>query len=181
MSRSPWRDVPKLWKDEKAFLQWLRGAARRVWNKHPLKIEYKRSRRYKAPVGRGGKEVWVSDCEVCGAKQCRKTEVDHIEQAGSTLTLDQWKDWVVRLLLVDFDDVREVCEDCHKAINLSQKLGVSFEEAKMHKQIIQICKEKRDKEYLIKCGVEPAKNAKLRRKQLEELLLGGMKNWRFCK
>lgn len=172
MSKTPWRDVPSLWKDEKAFLQWLRGAARRLWNRHPLKIEYKRSRRYKAPVGKAGKEVWVSDCEKCGKIECRKTEIDHLEQAGSTLTLEQWKEWMVRLLVVDFDDVREVCLDCHAAINLSQKLGISFEEAVIHKQIIQICKEKRDKEWLKKCGAIPAKNAKLRRKQIEEILLG---------
>lgn len=172
MSRQPWKDVPKLWKDEKAFLQWLRGAARRLWSRHPLKIEYKKQRRYKAPVGRNGKEVWVSDCEMCEAKECRKTEIDHIEQAGSTLTIEQWKEWMVRLLLVDFDDIQELCLECHGVVNLSQKLGCSIEEARVHKQIIEICKEKKDKEYLKKCGVEPEKNAKLRRKQLEKLLLG---------
>lgn len=144
---TPWNDVPHLWKDEAAFSQWLRSASRRLWNRHPVKLEYIRQHRYKAPVGRITKKnpdgmVWVCDCEMCGV-QSRKFEVDHIEQAGTTGNIKEWLIWVERLLVVDFSGIRILCKDCHALVTLSQKLKCPFERAKyIEKPRIEFYKKK---------------------------------------
>ena len=52
-----------------------------IWSRHPVKIEYKKSRRYKALLVLKVKR-WVSDCEICSC-QSRTCEVDHITAGGS--------------------------------------------------------------------------------------------------
>lgn len=171
-------DVPHIWKNERAFLSWLRSAARRTWSKHPIKNEYKRARRYKAPLGRVTKKspegmVWVSDCEMCG-EQSRSCEVDHIESAGSFTTVEEWKDWMEKLLVVGFDDVRELCKDCHEAVTLTQKQGMSLEEAFIEKEVIKLCKMKAGelREYLKERGYsqEDVSNATKRKKCVRGVL-----------
>ena len=45
------------------------------------------------------------------------------------------------ILWVTFDDIRELCEDCHSEVTLSQKLGISLIDAKVEKKVIAICKQ----------------------------------------
>lgn len=168
----PWQDCPTIWKDEKAYMQWLRSQIRRVWSRHPVKIEYKKSRRYKAPVGRNDKEVWVSDCELCG-QQSRKCEVDHIVPGGSFNSWNTFTEWARRILWVTFDDLRELCEECHSTVTLSQKLECSFEEALLQKQVIAVCKQPATevKQWLIDHGYSGKMNtADVRRAAVEEVL-----------
>lgn len=177
-SKQPWKDIPHIWKNERAFLTWLRSAARRVWSKHPIKNEYKKARRYKAPLGKKTKRnpegmVWVSDCEMCG-QQSRSCEVDHIESAGSFTTIEEWKDWMEKLLIVGFDDVRELCKDCHEAVTLSQKNSIRLEEAFLEKEVIKLCKMKAGdlKKWLMERGYteEQVSNATKRKECVRELL-----------
>lgn len=123
-----------VWKNEKAFFNWLRSQTRRIWNRHPVKTEYKKSRRYKAPVGINGKDVWVSDCEMCG-KQSRNCQVDHIVEGGSFNDWESYTEWAKRILLVGFDDIRELCPDCHADVTYAQRSGLSLEEAKIERKV----------------------------------------------
>lgn len=173
MSKKPWKDVPHIWKDEKAYLNWLRGQVRRMWSRAPIKIEYKNSRRYKAPVGRNGREVWVSDCEICGC-QARKTQVDHIDGGYGFTDWGSFLGWLDRILLIDFDDIRELCIPCHEIVTLSQRKEVSFEEAKIEKEVIAFTKLSIDKqkEILNNEGFSELEtsNAKKRRECYSKLL-----------
>ena len=165
----PWQCEGVPWKDEKAFLTWLRGSVRRVWNRSPVKIAYKLSRRYKAPVGRNGKDVFVSDCEMCG-KQSRKCDVDHLDGGYGFTDWESFCDWQKRILWVSFDDIRELCEPCHSAVTLSQRLNISVDEARVEQEAILILKEKRDRQWLLEQGLTPKSNQKLRRIQIVEKL-----------
>lgn len=136
----PWKIPNSPWKDEKAYLNWLRGSIRRIWSRHPVKIAYKQQRRYKAPIGLKGKEVWCSDCEMCG-KQSRTCEVDHLEGGYGFKDWQTFTEWVKMILWVTFDDIRELCEDCHSEVTLSQKLGISLIDAKVEKKVIAITKQ----------------------------------------
>ncbi len=176
LSTSPWGDCPDIWKDEKAYMSWLRSAARRIWSKSPVKIEYKKSRRYKAPVGKRTKRnpkgmVFVSDCELCGV-QSRKCEVDHIEGAGSFTNWNEFTVWLKKLLFVSFEDIRELCHECHGIVSHAQKTGLSFEEAKREKRVIELGKMKADKlkKFLLDKGYDSSRisNQKLRRECLRE-------------
>lgn len=168
-NRNPWHDCPSVFKDEKAYLNWLRSQIRRIWSRHPIKLEYKKKLRYKAPVGRNGKEVFVIDCELCG-KACRDTQTDHLKGGFGFNDWQSFTEWVKMILWVTFDDIRELCHDCHATVTLSQKLGVTFEEALRQKEIIAIMKAKKDKEWLIEKGVTPASNGDKRREQIREVM-----------
>jgi hypothetical protein len=127
------------------------------------------SRRYKAPIGIKGKDVWACKCEMC-SKEVRSSdaEIDHITAGGSFRSWEEYTQWAKRILWVTWDDLRELCQDCHATVTLSQKLGISYEEACIEKQIIQIIKEKKDKQFLEERGIKPAGNQAARRKQLKE-------------
>jgi hypothetical protein len=167
--KNPWDDVPHVWKDEKAYFNWLRSSIRRVWTRHPIKIAYKQSRRYKAPVGRNNKDVWVSDCEICG-KQSRETEIDHLEGGYGFKDWQSFTEWSKMILWVTFDDLRELCKDCHAAVTLSQKLVIPLEDAFIEKQVIEICKSKKDRAFIKENNEIPKSNAAQRREQVREIL-----------
>tara|TARA_Y100000114_G_C11764120_1_gene332341 strand:+ start:33283 stop:33813 length:531 start_codon:yes stop_codon:yes gene_type:complete len=163
--KEPWEIPNSPWKDEKAYLNWLRGSIRRIWSRHPVKIAYKQSRRYKAPVGKNGKDVWVSDCEVCG-KQSRDCQVDHLHGGYGFTDWESFTEWARMILWVGFDDVQEVCVECHEVINLSQRKGLTFQEAYVEKTAIAICKQKLDKQWLLDHNITPASTAAKRREQI---------------
>lgn len=167
--KEPWKIPNSPWKDEKAYLNWLRGSIRRIWSRHPVKISYKQSRRYKAPVGKNGKEVWVSDCEVCG-KQSRDCQVDHLRGGYGFTDWISFTEWAKMILWVGFDDIQEVCVECHEVITLSQRKGISFEQASYEKLVIDMEKKKMLKDFIESKGEKPASNAKLRREQAIRLL-----------
>lgn len=171
MKREPWHDCPNVFKDEKAYLNWLRSQIRRVWSRHPIKLEYKKKLRYKSPLGRNGKDVWVINCEMCNTPH-RETQTDHLRGGFGFTDWQSFTDWSKMILWVTFDDIRELCPNCHACVTLSQKLGISLEDAKIEKAVIEIMKSKRDKEWLKEHGVTPASNAASRREQVREILNG---------
>ena len=169
----PWKIPNSPWKDEKAYLNWLRGSIRRIWSRHPVKIAYKQQRRYKAPIGLKGKEVWCSDCEMCG-KQSRTCEVDHLEGGYGFKDWQTFTEWARMILWVTFDDIRELCEECHADVTLSQKLGISLTDAKVEKKVIAITKQsaKLIDTFLAENGVTGcAKNPTARRNAVRGVLL----------
>lgn len=172
MSRQPWEGVGAF-KDEKAFLNWLRSQTRRIWMRHPTKIAYIQSRRYKAPVGVNGREVWVNDCEICG-KQSRGCEVDHIKAGGSFSNWEEYTEWAKRILWVGLDDIRLLCKECHQTVTTKQRLGISFEEAQMEQKVIAFRKLKASKqrEELEKLGIRPEGNAAKRVEQYCKYIKG---------
>lgn len=173
----PWKIPNSPWKDEKAYLNWLRGSIRRIWSRHPVKIAYKQQRRYKAPIGLKGKEVWCSDCEMCG-KQSRTCEVDHLEGGYGFKDWQTFTEWARMILWVTFDDIRELCEECHADVTLSQKLGISLIDAKVEKKVIAICKQpaKLVDTFLAENGeVSYTKNPASRRDAVRRVLLSQVK------
>jgi len=166
----PWKIPNSPWRDEKAYLNWLRGSVRRIWSRHPVKISYKQARRYKAPVGRNNKDVWVSDCELCGAAH-RECQVDHLSGGFGFNDWQSFCEWAKMILWVTFEDIRELCPDCHSIVSLSQRQGLSLEESRIEKAVISICKAKQDKVWLEQRGIVPLGNAKLRREQIKKEML----------
>lgn len=171
----PWQIPNSPWKNEKAYLNWLRGSIRRIWSCHPVKISYKQQRRYKAPVGLKGKDVWVSDCEMCG-KQARDCEVDHLQGGYGFQDWQTFADWAKMILWVTFEDIRELCPSCHSVVTLSQKLNIPIDKAKIEQQVIAICKMKAKEidQWLLERGVSghnknpTSRRDAVRRKLLEE-------------
>lgn len=140
----PWEDAPDLWPDEKAYCQWLRSMGRKTWARHPIKHRYIKMK--KVPLDQVPVELRppklnvrtkeLCQCEMCGDyKMPSHIEVDHIHQAGSFSTVEEWHDWMDRLLLVGFEDMRILCKDCHKKVNLSQRFNCDIKEAEIRQQL----------------------------------------------
>lgn len=168
--KNPWEIPNSPWKDEKAYLNWLRGSIRRIWSRHPVRIAYKQSLRYKAPVGKNGKEVWVCECELCG-KQSRETQTDHIHGGYGFKDWDSFTEWARMILWVSFDDIRELCIECHEIVTLSQRKGISFDEAFAQKEAIRMIKEKKCLTWLGERGIVPLRSQKARREQIAEQII----------
>ncbi len=49
--------------------------------------------------------------------------------------------YVENMALVSKDELQLVCKPCHGIISHSQRKGISFEEAKIEKEIIALCKD----------------------------------------
>lgn len=174
--KKPWEEPDSPWKTESSYYSWMRGGLRRVWNKMPTKLNLIKKHRKQIvnPNPKGKKPtVWGGDCAMCGGEFVEKLlQVDHIVPAGSLRTHKDIQGFIERLLIVTEDDLRLVCVDCNNALSISEKQGITYEEALVVKEAIAICKEsvQAQKDYICKYGLIPASNAKGRREQIENIL-----------
>lgn len=133
---NPWEqpELKKVWKNKSAFYNWLRGNIRRsVWNRHPTKVEYVKSKRFLIPNPRkkGKREIWGCKCEICNKVYPQKgVQVDHIEGAGSLNEAEDIQGFMERLAIVDFSGVQILCKECHSYKTHAERSGVSFEESR---------------------------------------------------
>lgn len=167
------------WKNSTAFFTYLRGGLRRVWSKNPMKLEYIKKHRIliKNPSKKGKKaEVFGFVCESCKNEfPLSMGEVDHITPVGQLKEKQDIQGFVEKLLFVTEDDLQLVCKSCHACKSYAEKQGISFEEAKLEKQVIEVCKLPATelKQWLTDAGEEPEKNAIKRKEQVREVLKNG--------
>lgn len=126
------------WKTPSEFWTWVRGSLRRAaWMKHPVKLNHIKSSRYKAPLGRGGNEVWCCTCAICGeTKRQSECQVDHISPAGSLKKKEDIFPFIEKLLFVTEEDIRILCKWCHSICTYAERYGMTFEQAKKRKMEI---------------------------------------------
>ena len=169
--KTPWGpDAP--WKNSVAFFTYLRGCLRKAWSNNPIKHNLIKKKRKQIPnpnpTGKK-KTVWGFDCEMCNGEflmsQC---QVDHKTPVGSLQKTEDIQGFVERLLYVTEDDLRLVCKDCNSALALSDKQGITFEEARMVKAVIAMEKDKSLKQWLEDRGVK-CRATERREKALEIL------------
>lgn len=157
--KEPWKLSGVPWKTESAFYGWIRGILRKGWSRHPVKLEYIKQNRKRIPnpnVNGRVSEVWGMTCQQCGNDFVQsQVEIDHLNPASSLRCKEDIQGFVERLLFITFDDIEAVCLDCHAIRTLSQKQGVSFQEASLHKIAIDLDKKKLDKAWLESKGSFP--------------------------
>lgn len=146
---TPWDSVPKLWKDEKAYLNWLRGQVRRIWSTHPVKTNYCNKRPSMHPDDAYHHAAELSDkvnyrtrkvrqCEMCHKWfPVSYLEVDHLHGGEGFSDYEGFLAWQNRMLFVGFDDIREICKDCHHSVTLCQRLGIEMHEVPREKARIE--------------------------------------------
>lgn len=177
-----WELYPDIWKTESAFMSWLRGGIRRIWSKHPVRIEFMKQNRIRIPnPNKNGKakEVWGIKCALTGDLVPQTdAEVDHKKGNNSLRSVDDIQSFVESMLLVTFDDLQLVSKDAHKIKSYAEKYNMTFAEAKVHKEVIEICKDKQKTlDKLLEYNVQsPPSNAKARRELLTKLMLEELKN-----
>lgn len=150
----PWDSVPDLWKDERSYLNWLRGQIRRIWSRHPIKHRYiaQRPTVKVLKLDGGGRELErpvplgvpklsantkeVKCCEMCGKWFPKgKMEVDHEVGGVGFSTYEEFLEWQHRMLFVSFDDIKHICKTCHNKVTLSQKFNCSLENVWVYQEI----------------------------------------------
>lgn len=135
------------WKTKSAFMSYIRGGIRAgLWNKSPIKLSFVKERRRQIPNPnpRGNKPtVWGCECEICkNTFVLKDLQVDHIRDVGSSLKdVSDIQQFVEDIAIVVKDELRMVCKECHSIISHSQRTGLSFEMAKLEKEIINISKD----------------------------------------
>ena len=139
----PWTEFPHIWRTKAAFFSWVRGGLRRgLWERHPVKIEYLHSRRVRVPLGRKTKKnkeglVWGLNCDQCsGLFKQHQCEVNHLNPSGSLNNLPDLTTFIIKLILVSFEDLNVLCKPCHKIQSYAERMGLTFEEAKEAKKLI---------------------------------------------
>ena len=125
------------------------------------------------------KEIWGGVCALTGELTPQTLlEVDHKKGNHSLRSIDDIQSFVESILLVTFDDLQLVSKDAHKIKSYAEKHNITFNEAKVHKEVIEICKDKQkvvDK--LSGYGVECIPTtAKSRREMLTKIMLKEVDN-----
>jgi hypothetical protein len=176
-SKKPWlvKGVP--WKTESSFWVWVRGGLRKLWSKHPVKIEYIKSNRKRiVNLNERSKKahptVWGMTCEICGKDHLQSNiEIDHVGDNATFTGLQDTENYVEHLYLIDFDSLRALCKPCHKIVSYAQNTGMSFEQAAVAKQAIETMKLPVAKVLAIlkKAGYTDVSNAAKRKSALIEM------------
>lgn len=128
--------------------------------RNPVKIKFKNDRRVKIPnpdeSKRNGRfsEIWGNQCNLCGIYHPQNfVEVDHLEGHTSLKSKDDLLTFFESIVFVTADDLQLVCKDCHKIKSYAERMGITFQQAKVEKYIIYLSKENKDVEKLLQLGV----------------------------
>ena len=175
-----WEIYPHIWSSESAYMSWLRGGLRRyLWSKNPVKLEFIKQNRIKIPNPNPKgkvKEVWGGVCALTGETHViGDMEVDHISGNHSLKTLDDLVPFVKGIVMVTLEDLQLVSKEAHKIKSYAEKQGISFEEARAEKFALQLIKEKKDNEYLLKHSLPVESTQAKRRKVIVEHKLKQLK------
>lgn len=171
--KEPW-GLGTPWKNSVAFFTYLRGCLRKAWSTNPIKhnLIKKKRKQIKNPNKNGKKEtVFGFTCEMCNTDHViANGQVDHKVAAGSLRKTEDIQGFVERLLYVTEDDLRLICKGCNSTLAYADKQGISYEEAVREKKLIEICKTKKDLQFLKERGIQPGTNAAKRKQQVREVL-----------
>lgn len=179
----PWLDVPEVWKDEQAFLNWMRSQIRRVWSRHPIKVEYVKRRQITVEHAKEfgvefGHCLHPRTKTVCRCEHCHlwfaknQMEVDHIEGGTGFADYESFLQWQKRMLFVDFGDIQHLCKKCHHKVSMTQKFHCKPEEVQAYIDRANFRKftAKMQQSALRAMGYTPGKNAKEREAQYTRYL-----------
>lgn len=140
ISKQPWEVYPEIWKTKSAFFTYLRGHIRLLWSRYPAKIVWKKSQMRRPPTGYTGRAKTIGDCVYCAESfPASHLEVDHVEQAGQCNSWETSSQFIYKLLDCNDNWVLS-CKPCHKIKSYAEANGISFEEARVEKTVIEKCK-----------------------------------------
>jgi len=158
---------------EAKFTAWLQSALRRLWAKHPSKLELLRKKRVTlmVPHPKTGKKhpIFHIQCEECGQlKKLKDIEVNHKKQVGGLSDLSKLQAFIENLLLVQPEDLELLCHECHGIVTYMEVQKVSKRDAIIEKKVIAFRKLP-DAEQIAKCKAakfDPIPKTKIGRARL---------------
>jgi hypothetical protein len=168
---TPWLWYPELWPTKSSFYTYLRGSLRKaVWNTSPIKITFKNLNCSPPPEDYTGRAKSGAYCALSGEWEGKsKLQVDHII---GNVPLNDEADILdfIKHLIPPPNSLQLVSPEAHKAKSYAERQGITYDEAILEKTIIEICKTKKDREFLQNAGIHPASNAAKRKEQIREYL-----------
>lgn len=180
--KSPWLSVEgkQVWKTEAEYWTWLRGAMRSIWSDYPLRKVWKNSQL--RPVTQEERLAKVFHPSTKNVGQCSfckqwfagsKLECDHIVESEGCTSKETAELFLWHCGGLLGEDFRLACKPCHKIQSYSQRVGIDFKEASIKKEMIAIAKQgtQYQIDWLCNKGIDPAKNAKLRKEQILSVLI----------
>lgn len=180
---NPWDSIEGkvVWKKEAEYWSWLRGALRKLWSDYPVRKVWKQSQlRPLTQEEKDSKKFHTSTKNVGQCSFCKewfagsKLECDHLIESDGCTSKETAESFLWHCGGLTAESFRLACKPCHKIQSYAQRRGISYEEARIEKQVIQIIKEKKDKQFLEERGIKPASNQAARREQVKEVLLNEM-------
>lgn len=139
-----------------------RNAVRSAWGDSIFKRDFytKRAVKIKNTNTRSMKRfptVTKYECAICkGMFSVRETELDHLDDENKMTDLSHANDFMKAIFFTSPDKLQILCKDkkkkvkgkneivrfgCHSVKTYSQRYGVTFNEALLSKQIINLCKD----------------------------------------
>lgn len=120
---------------ESQWLAFIRSTLRSKWLRWPVRGQALQLA--KRPKKREGKHKFEYECAICHDQfALKEVEVDHYpKSAGSILSVEDVGTFCNNLFC-EIDNLRVLCKPCHDVYTLSERNGISFEEAKLEKKVI---------------------------------------------
>lgn len=151
----------------------VRSAIRKSWMRSPTKLAFLYMNTV-PDMDDTTRTKWKIQCQCCKKWfKIDQVECDHISGHNTFTKSSDFQSYFDSILMVGFDGLQILCSaDCHPCKTLSEKLGISFEEAVVEREVIKICKLKAAQQdaWLKEHGVIVAKNPKSRRDAIREVL-----------
>ena len=167
MDYKPWetKEGKEVWKSKAQYFTWLRGALRRIWSDYPLRKVWKKgSLRPVTKEERQQKKYHPSTKNVGQCVFClewmagSKLECDHIKPSEGCYDFSTAKEFLLHCGAQTSINFQLACKPCHKIETLANAKGISFEEAKIEKQVIAWLKENKgvvnQRKLLSEMGIE---------------------------
>jgi len=126
---------------ESAYLGWIRSALRSKSLRWPPRAEaLKLARRsYK---GTNKLQKWEFSCALCNHWwKAKEVVVDHFPVAAGSILSTEDIGPFANNLYCEVDNLRVLCKTCHDCHTLSERHGITFEEAAIEKEVIAIMKQ----------------------------------------
>ena len=150
MNKQPWLtpDGKKIWKTEAQYWSWLRGSLRRLWSDYPLRKQWKTSQLRKITQDEKDSKLYhpstknLGLCVYCNTWMAgSKLECDHVQPSDGCTTKETAESFLWHCGGGTGEDWVLACKPCHEIKTLSDKLGISFAEATVEKQVLAITKQ----------------------------------------
>lgn len=174
----PWEECPDVWAKPTNYFQWIRGKIREIWKDNPMRNEFIK---YKCrPVTKEEKiskkfhpsTKNVGQCVFCEEWFARsKLEVDHKVPSDGCKNYEEAAKFLWYCARAPFNALQLACKPCHKIKTYAERYGFTFKQAKVKKQVIELCKSPGSKEFLKGVGIVPEGNEARRKEQIEKFLI----------
>ena len=143
-----WKTYSHIWKTKAQYFTWLRGGLRKLWSDYPARKAWKASKLRPVTAQERTSRVYhpstkrVGMCVFCDTWMAgSKLECDHKHSSGGCYDFETAVEFLWYCTNLEGDDFQLACKPCHKIETYREKMGITFEEARVTKQAIAWQKE----------------------------------------